>query len=103
MKFILSFAAGIAAALAIASLAGRRIEEAVSELATVDLNTCSRVSLMSLGLSDDDADRVIDKRPYRNKLDLLSQLIVPEETYVLIKERIGVDTDRAREGVRVAG
>lgn len=102
MKHLLAFLAGVAAAYGIAALAGKRIGEAVEELATVDLNTCSRVSLTALGLTEQEADKIIEARPYRSKLDLVSQYIIPQQDYVLIKKHIGVNLGHAYD-VRVAG
>lgn len=103
MKHLFAFFAGVAAAYGIASLAGKRIGQAVQEMAMVDLNTCSRVSLTALGLTEQEADKIIEARPYRSKLDLVSQYIIPQEDYVLIKSYIGVNLGKAREDVRVAG
>ena len=51
----------------------------------LDLNECSAAELASLeGMDSEAADRIIEGRPYRNKLDLLSRMIVPEVVYVEI-------------------
>lgn len=102
MKSIWSFVAGIGAAVAIAWIAGRRASERVAEFAMVDLNSCSASALRALGLTEDEANSVIEGRPYRNKLDLVSQMIVPEASYAAIRNRISVSDRAANKGVQVA-
>ncbi len=103
MKHLLAFLAGVAAAYGVAALSGKRIKQAVEEMASVDLNTCSHASLTALGLTETEAEKIIESRPYRNKLDLLSQYIIPRQDYVLIKRFIGVNLARQNEGARKAG
>lgn len=66
----------------------------------LDLNTASLDDLRGLGLDNDAADRVIEHRPYRNKLDLVSQLVVPRDVYERIKHSVRVARDNA--AVKVA-
>ena len=66
----------------------------------VDINEASREDLRGLGIEDALLDRVIEGRPYRNKLDLLSRMILPQELYDSIKEHI--DIARPNESVKVA-
>lgn len=42
-----------------------------------------------LGLDQETADRIVEHRPYPSKIDLLGRMIIPEEVYVAIKDRIG--------------
>ncbi|HZQ24241.1 MAG TPA: hypothetical protein VFA89_15740 [Terriglobales bacterium] len=65
-----------------------------------DLNSAGVAELRQLGLGDENIDRVIENRPYRNKLDLVSRMIVPEEVYETIKDKIAVAN--ADESVKVA-
>ncbi|HEU5451315.1 MAG TPA: hypothetical protein VFU76_04990 [Terriglobales bacterium] len=65
-----------------------------------DLNTASLDELRGLGLDADAVDRVIEHRPYRNKLDLVSQLVLPREEYDRIKHSLRVT--RSTDGVKVA-
>jgi hypothetical protein len=75
-------------------------EEIASEN-LVDLNTTSPSEFLRLGLDREMSDRIMDNRPYRNKLDLLSRMVIPEEVYNLIRNRVGVA--KATEPVKVAG
>ncbi|MGH9523561.1 MAG: ComEA family DNA-binding protein [Terriglobales bacterium] len=73
----------------------------VAETTMVHLNEASREDLQRLGIGDPDIlDRIIEHRPYRNKMDLLARMIVPEDVYENIKHR--VDVERPNEGVKVA-
>ena len=49
----------------------------------LDLNQCSIEDLAALaGIDSDVAERILENRPYRNKLDLVSRMVVPEATYI---------------------
>lgn len=73
----------------------------VAETTMVHLNEASREELRSLGIDDPALlDRIIEQRPYRNKMDLLARMIVPEDLYNMIKNRI--DVRQADEGVKIA-
>lgn len=129
MNGILAFLAGVASAIGIAWLhqnnqsfrsaadqtadtlqqssnaAANQVRNAASvagELASTDLNSCSREDLMGLGLSEDLANRVVENRPYRNKLDLISRLVIPEDAYNTIKQKVGVEDGTSDEPIRVA-
>lgn len=65
-----------------------------------DLNTASADDLRRLGLDDAVIDRVFEHRPYRNKLDLVSQLVVPRDVYDSIKGSVRVS--RSTDGVKIA-
>jgi hypothetical protein len=65
-----------------------------------DLNAAGQTQLEELGLDVESVDRLIENRPYRNKVELLSRMIVPQEVYVAIKDKIGVAN--AREPFKVA-
>jgi hypothetical protein len=66
----------------------------------LDLNTASLSEFLQLGLDSDMSDRITENRPYRNKLDLLSRMVIPEPVYNTIRGRVGVA--RATEPVKVA-
>jgi DNA uptake protein ComE-like DNA-binding protein len=67
----------------------------------LDLNGCSLRDLAALeGLDRETAGRVIENRPYRNKLDLVSRMVVPEATYVLFSHFVTVSDPN--EPVKVA-
>ena len=73
----------------------------VTETTMVHLNEASREELRQLGIEDSALlDRIIEQRPYRNKMDLLARMIVPEDLYNMIKNRI--DVQRADEAVKIA-
>jgi DNA uptake protein ComE-like DNA-binding protein len=55
-----------------------------------DLNRGDASELLRLGLSQASADRIIENRPYRSKLELVSRLILPEAEYTAIRDRIMV-------------
>ena len=67
----------------------------------LDLNTASPDDLLKLGVDGEICDKILDNRPYRNKLDLVSRMVIPEQTYNQIRNRIGVA--RATEPVKIAG
>lgn len=68
--------------------------------ASVDLNSCSSEDLSELGIEQEWVERVIENRPYRNKLDLLSRMVLPEDEFQKISERVSVS--RPDEGVKIA-
>jgi len=79
-------------------------EHSPEELAShhlVDLNTASHEQLLRLGLNDEMTDKIVDNRPYRNKLDLLSRMVIPEAIYNGIRSMVGVAG--ATESIKFAG
>ena len=55
----------------------------------LDLNTATKDQLMSLpGITDADAQKIIDGRPYRAKNQLLSKGIISKDEYAKIKGQI---------------
>lgn len=68
----------------------------------VDINTATREQLMSLGIVESfTLERLMENRPYRNKLDLVSRMVIPEALYEQIKHDIVVR--RAEEPIKIAG
>jgi hypothetical protein len=56
-----------------------------------DLNAITVEELLVIEPLDAEmANRIIEGRPYRNKLDLLSRMIVPEDVYQSISHRVMV-------------
>jgi Helix-hairpin-helix motif len=78
-------------------------EHSPAELAAehlLDLNTATLDELANLGMSSDASERIVENRPYRNKLELVSRMVIPEQTYQSIRDLIGVA--RATESIKVA-
>lgn len=65
-----------------------------------DLNSAGSDELQKLGLDSVAAERIVENRPYRNKLELVSRMVIPEKLYGTIRHHIGV-RDTA-DGVKVA-
>ncbi len=56
----------------------------------IDLNQASVEELRAIDGLADFADRILDERPFRTKIDLLERMIVPDAVYNEIKDRITV-------------
>jgi DNA uptake protein ComE-like DNA-binding protein len=70
----------------------------------LDLNQASVEELLRLpGLNRELVDRIMENRPYRNKLDLISRLVIAQENYEPIKHLVYVPPEAAHEPVKVAG
>lgn len=55
----------------------------------IDVNRCSREDLLSLpGVSDREADRIIENRPFNNAEDLVKRRVISESEYGKIRDRI---------------
>ncbi len=65
-----------------------------------DLNDATEAQLQTLGLDSDSVQRLLDNRPYRSKLELVSRMILTEDAYASIKDKIGVA--RGDEPVKTA-
>ena len=92
LSFLGAIGAGIFAASWLASRQrrGERFEDRRNRL---NINEASQQDIMKvLGLDAETAERIIEHRPYPSKLDLLGRMVVPEEIYVAIKDRIAYKT-----------
>ncbi len=102
MKRFLLWSAGILAGLWLAN----ELREAGVRLAggsSIDLNQCSREDLLRVpGLSEMLADRIIDNRPYRHRLDLVARMVVPSGVYQNIRDLVNVDGGTMSRSVNVA-
>ncbi len=100
-KGIVAFISGIGVSL-LAAYAARGIRRQRREqgLELIDLNECSMSDFRKLGLDDQIAERIVDNRPYRSKLELVSRVMLPNDIYAGIKERVGVS--KTQEPVKVA-
>ena len=57
--------------------------------AMVDLNTASAADLKALpGVTDAEAAKIVQGRPYKDPSDLVSKKILPESAFSKIKDRI---------------
>ena len=77
----------------------RSPEELVSQH-LIDLNAASGEQLGELGVSAESLARLLENRPYRTKLELVSRLVLSEGEYSAIKDRVSVAL--AREPVKIA-
>jgi competence protein ComEA len=112
-KHFLALISGLGVAIALATWAHRRgleskrtVDDAqypLTEPDAIDLNSSGKVELMELaGIGPVLAGRIIDGRPYRNKLDLLSRMIIPSRVYDEIKHQVSVTRAAARQPVKIA-
>src|SRR5262245_6961225 len=61
----------------------------------LDLNSASRQQLAALpGLTDQDAQRIVDHRPYDRKRDLLQKKVLGQGKYSKIEDYVFVARDR---------
>lgn len=66
----------------------------------IDLNTASTDELMSLGVDREVAERIVENRPYRSRLDLVSRMVVVGNEYNRIKHQVSVS--RPDQVVKIA-
>jgi hypothetical protein len=76
----------------------RSAEELVSEH-LIDLNSAAD-QLTELGLSAETQERLIENRPYRTKLELVSRMVLSADEYAAIKDRVSVA--EANDPVKIA-
>ena len=88
LSFLGAVGAGVFGAAWLASWQRRRSGGAV-----ININQASAEELVrSLGLDAATADRIVEHRPYPSKIDLLGRMVVPEQIYNTIKNRISYKT-----------
>lgn len=66
----------------------------------IDLNDSTLDQLTKLNLTPESTERLIENRPYRSKLELISRMVVTESEYETIREKIGIA--EGREPVKIA-
>ena len=66
----------------------------------IDLNEADSAQLQELGLDPQAVERLIENRPYRSKLELVSRMVLAEAVYTTIKDKVAVAA--GREPVKVA-
>jgi DNA uptake protein ComE-like DNA-binding protein len=80
--------------------AGARLSHAISR---IDLNQCSREDLLGVpGITEPLADRIIENRPYRHRLDLVARMVIPSGIYQQIRDLVDVADGTANKSVNVA-
>ena len=100
---ILAFIAGLGTAITLGAINSKRLSvRAAAGLTTLDLNNAPAEAFSILGIDLESAERIVENRPYRNKLELLERFVIPQADYDLIKHRISTDPAHAEDGVRVA-
>ena len=69
--------------------ADARSTAAAPKMGTVDINSATAAELKMLpGVSDSDATKIIEGRPYSDKTQLVSKKVVPESTFEKIKDHV---------------
>jgi hypothetical protein len=66
----------------------------------IDLNDSKPERLKNLNLTPESIERLIENRPYRTKLELVSRMVLTEAEYETIREKVGVA--EGREPVKIA-
>ena len=77
----------------------RSAEELVSQH-LIDLNGASVAQIGELGVSAEALERLLENRPYRNKLELVSRMVLSQDEYSVIKDKVSVA--EAGEPVKIA-
>jgi hypothetical protein len=65
----------------------------------LDLNSADAGQIAELEVSAESLARLLDNRPYRNKLELVSRMILSQDEYAEIKDRVSVSN--ASEPVKI--
>jgi hypothetical protein len=105
MKHVAALFAGIGLTVLIAfglqtTSRGRELRRRIQQWPMVDLNGCSTEQLLALGLDRLLAERIMENRPYRSKLELVERFVIPREFYARIRNRVRVS--RPRDAVKAA-
>jgi hypothetical protein len=66
----------------------------------IDLNAAGAEQIAALEISAESLDRLLENRPYRNKLELLSRMVLSQDEYSAIKDKVSVAL--AREPFKIA-
>jgi hypothetical protein len=65
----------------------------------IDLNATTSDQFSELGISPESLERLLDNRPYRKKLELVSRMVLSPNEYSSIKDRVAVA--QAGESVKI--
>jgi hypothetical protein len=87
---LLGFSLGMGALLVTLARTAQHRVISLRDSGIMDLNCARRAELEKLHLDALAIDRIIENRPYRNKLELLSRMIIPKALYGRIRHQIGV-------------
>lgn len=74
-------------------------EDIVSEH-LVDLNEAAASELGGLGLDQETVERLVENRPYRSKLELVSRMVIPEKLFATIRDKVAIS--EGRDSVKIA-
>ena len=74
--------------------------EELTSSGLIDLNDAAVDQLKELNLTQESIDRLIENRPYRSKLELVSRMVLTEPEYETIREKVAVA--EGREPVKIA-
>jgi hypothetical protein len=77
----------------------RSAEELISQH-LIDLNGASAEQIGELGISRESLERLLENRPYRNKLELVSRMVLSKDEYSAIKDKVSVA--EAGEAMKIA-
>jgi DNA uptake protein ComE-like DNA-binding protein len=93
LSFLGAVGVGIFAASWLARLQRRGIAVRGTRAAwsgpALNINEASQQEIMSvLGLDAETAERIVEHRPYPSRIDLLGRMVVPNDVYETIKDRI---------------
>jgi hypothetical protein len=77
-----------------------RSAEELASAHLIDLNSASADQLTDLGLSAETKEHLIENRPYRSKLELLSRMILSQDEYAAIRDRVSIA--EANESIKIA-
>lgn len=66
----------------------------------LDLNDAAEADLRRLGLSAEALQRLIENRPYRSKLELVSRMVLTEAEFSEIRDKVAIA--EGREPVKIA-
>jgi len=88
LSFLGALGVGIFGAAWLASLQRRGMAIQLPR-SVLNINEASQQEIMSvLGLDAATAERIVERRPYPSQIDLLGRMVVPNEVYETIKDRI---------------
>src|SRR5947199_124073 len=66
----------------------------------IDLNEASAADFVPLNLAPESLDRLIENRPYRSKLELVSRMVLTEAEYETLRDKVAVT--EGREPIKIA-